>query len=77
MDVVGLYPNIPHEECLPAFRKLLFQFKVSILRLLFVTKEKKIPLAKFPILPTGGNTPYLLNAIWKTLPVVAYEQNFG
>ena len=31
--------------------------------------------AKFPILPTGGNTPPL-NAISKTLPVLTYEQNF-
>ena len=27
MDVVGLYPNIPHEECLSALRKRLETWK--------------------------------------------------
>ena len=53
------------------------QILIFNLRLLFVTKEKTIPPAIFPILPCRwGEYPLPLNAIWKTLPVEIHEQNF-
>ena len=41
------------------------QIFIFSLRLLFVTKEKKFPPAKFPIPPTGGNIPYPLRLVGK------------
>ena len=47
------------------------------LRLLFVTKEKTFPSpSKIFHSPHFAEHPLPLNAIWKTLPVVPYEQNF-
>ena len=36
------------------------RYSFLVLRLLFVTKEKTFPPAKFPIPSTGGNSPYTL-----------------
>ena len=41
------------------------QIFIFSLKLLFVTKEKNYPLAKFTFPPTGGNTPYPLKLFGK------------
>ena len=52
------------------------QIFIFSLRLLFVTKEKTFPPSKISHSPHLREYPLPFNAIWKTLPVGTYEQNF-
>ena len=52
------------------------QIFIFSLRLLFVTKEKKISSRKISHSSHWGECSLPLNVIWEILPVVIYEQNF-
>ena len=52
------------------------QIFIFSLRLLFVTKKKTFSPRKISHSPHWGDYLLQLNAIWQTVPVVTYEQNF-